>query len=185
MPIGLRDFDIVFINRGKRNESLAFKTGYLLYQLLFKIISGNKINFGNYSMVSKQVMDSISAQYFDHYSAFLSKLKFRKDFIRFDRRKRVNGSSKMNFNGLIMHGLKSLLEYSEELLFFFIRILSVIFFVFVLYGGYALYSYFFSHKAIPGWTSSILTGLVNSILITSGIIVLGLLIVSQRNRKPE
>lgn len=175
-------FEIIFVSRGKRRETISFKIGYYFYKILFKIISGNNIHFGNYSIISKKVLASIHNQNFDHYSAFLSKLKFNKDFLTFDRRKRIGGKSKMNINNLVLHGLKSLIEYSEELLFFFIRLLLLMFIAFFIFGGYVLYSYFISHFAIPGWSSNIALGLINSILITSGIIILGLLIVSQRNR---
>jgi glycosyltransferase involved in cell wall biosynthesis len=178
-----RTSEIIFITRGHRSESLSFKMGYLLYKLLFRLISGTKINFGNYSMVNKKVVEAIVSSNFQHFSAFLSKLKFSKEFIKSDRCKRIGGKSKMTFSDLVFHGLKSLTEYSEELLFFFIRILSFIILIFILVGIYAIYSKFINHTAIPGWTSNILLGLVNSILIITGIIVLGLLILSQKDQK--
>lgn len=180
--VDFEQFDIVFVSRGKREESIAFKLGYFFYKILFKVISGNSIHFGNYSMISKSVLFSIASQNFDHYSAFLSKMKFNKDYLKFNRKKRIDGKSKMKMNHLVLHGLKSLLEYSEELLFFFIRILTFMFLLFFSYGGYVFYCFFISHTAISGWTSTMAMGLISNILITSGIIVLGLLIVSQRNR---
>jgi glycosyltransferase involved in cell wall biosynthesis len=174
--------DITFVSRGTRRQTLTFKAGYYFYKILFKIISGNQINFGNYSMINRKVLDSTCLQNFDHYPAFLSRLKYQKDYIKFDRRNRIDGKSKMNYNSLVLHGLKSLLEYAEELLFFFIRILVVIFLFSVLFGGYVVYGKFISHKAIPGWSSTMALGLINSILITSGIIVLGLLILSVKNQ---
>ncbi len=177
----MKDFDIVFVTRGRREQTLMFKTGYLLYQLLFMIISGTRINYGNYSMISKKVVGIIAAKNFDHYSACLSKLKYPKRSVRFDRRARIGGESKMNYNSLIMHGLWSLIEYAHELLFFFIRVLFGIFLGSVLFGGYVVYGKFISHTAIPGWASTMVLGLINAGLITSGIIVLGLLILSQKN----
>ena len=179
--VEVTDFDILFVSRGKRNETIPFKIGYFLYKILFKVISGNRIHFGNYSMISKKVLDAIVLQNFEHYSAFLSKLKYQKYFLKFDRRKRIDGKSKMNLNTLVLHGLRSLIEYSEELLFFFIRILILMFLMFFFFGGYVLYSHFITHYAIPGWSSNIALGLINSILITSAIIVLGLLIVSKKS----
>ncbi len=175
-------FDIAFVSRGKRSESLSFRIGYFFYKAIFKMISGRKINFGNYSMISKKVLDSVSLQHYVHYSTFLSKLKFKKEFIKFDRRKRIDGKSKMNMNGLVLHGLRSLIEYSEELLFFFIRLLALLFLILFLYGGYVVYSKFINHDAMSGWTSTIAIGLINSILIISATIILGLLILSQKGK---
>jgi glycosyltransferase involved in cell wall biosynthesis len=180
--VKIKDFDIVFVSRGKRKESLFFKLGYYFYRLLFKIISGNKINFGNYSMISKSVVNCIHPQEFVHYSAFLSKQRFKKIFVKFDRRKRIDGKSKMNSNNLIMHGLKSMIEYSDELLFFFMRLLVLISIVMIGYIGYVLYTKFISQKAVSGWSSTITISLVNSMLIISAIIVLGLLIISRKDR---
>jgi hypothetical protein len=177
-----QSFDILFVSRAHRENTIAFKTGYLIYKAIFKLISNNNINFGNYSMISRKVLNSIYLQSYEHYPAFLSKLKFKKESIKFDRRRRIDGFSKMTYNDLIMHGLRSLVEYSEELLFLFIRILFFIIFIFILYGGYSIYSKFISHDAIPGWTSTIALALINSILVISGIIVLGLLILSKKNR---
>ncbi len=88
----------------------------------------------------------------------------------------------MNSNNLIMHGLKSLIEYSDELLFFFMRLLVLISFVMFGYIGYVLYTKFISQKAVSGWSSTITISLINSMLIISAIIVLGLLIISRKDR---
>jgi polyisoprenyl-phosphate glycosyltransferase len=179
--------DIVFVSRGRRMESNKFKVGYFFYRLLFKIISGNRINFGNYSLISKKVLSATVLQNFVHYSAFLSKQKFTKKFICFDRRKRIDGKSKMNTNSLILHGLNSLIEYSDELLMFFIKLLGLLFLTFTSYGVYVLYSKFVSHEAATGWASVILISLINLILIISTFIISGLLIMSQKknNRKNQ
>jgi glycosyltransferase involved in cell wall biosynthesis len=174
--------DIVFVTRGNRSESLFFRISYYCYKILFKSISGNKIHFGNFSMITKKVLNIINIQEFEHYPAFLSKLKYNKNYIQFDRRKRIDGVSKMSYNNLVLHGLKSLIEYAEHLLFFFIRILILLMFVLIIFGFYVLYSYFIKHNAIQGWASTMVLGLINSILITSGIIVLGLLILSQKKK---
>lgn len=184
--VEMSEIDIVFVSRGKRKESFGFKFGYFIYKIIFKVISGNTIHFGNYSMITRTVLESIQQQEFIHYSAFLSKLKFKKGYLKRDRRFRIDGKSKMSYKSLIFHGLNSLIEYAEDLLFFFIRILLLLLTVFTLFGGYILYSYFISNKAIIGWTSIITVSIINSILITLGIIVLGLLFVSNKNiRKKE
>ena len=180
--VGMNDFEIVFISRGKRKVGLGFRLGYAIYKLLFKMISGNAIDFGNYSMINRNVLNVVRQNGFQHYSAFLSKLKYKKEFLKYDRKKRHDGRSKMNYNNLVQHGVKSMVEYAEELLNFFIRILFFIIFVFILYGGYIVYSKFISQDAIPGWASSVTIGLINSMLITSGIIVLGVLILSRKNQ---
>jgi len=177
---GITGKDIVFVRRGKRSESVLFKTFYALYKLLFRVISGSPIYFGNFSMISRRALTSINRQEYVHFPAFLSKTRFTKSHIRVDRRKRIDGNSKMKFDSLVMHGLLSLIEYSEQLLFFFIRILMAMLLFLAGVVGYVVYEKLIMDRAILGWTSTMAIGLLNGVLITSGIIVLGLLMVSQR-----
>lgn len=174
--------DITFVTRGKRLESIKFKIGYFFYKKIFKIISGNKINFGNYTMVSENVVIALVNQNFIHYSAFLSKLKYTKSYICFDRMKRINGQSKMNINSLVLHGLNSLIEYSEELLLFFIKILLYFFVIMGIYEISVFYNKFISHKALSGWTSTITLSFVIIILLISSIITIGFLLLSQKQK---
>ena len=173
---------ITFVTRGKRKESLKFKIGYYFYKILFKMISGNKINFGNYSMIKINVLNSLVEQNFIHYSAFLSKMKYNKKYICFDRNKRIDGKSKMNSNSLVIHGLKSIIEYSEEILFFFMKLLIAVFLLMSIYEGYVFYDKFISHKAISGWTSTITLSFIIIMLVIATIIILGLLLISQKER---
>jgi hypothetical protein len=126
-------------------------------------------------------LQAVSLQTFFHYSAFLSKLRFQKQEIQFDREKRIDGKSKMNYNNLVFHGLKSLIEYSEELLF---SLIKVFLFIIVALFGYSLvilYKKFISKEAVTGWTSTLGTNLFNSLLIILGTILISLLILSMKN----
>ncbi len=180
--IEIPKFDIVFVTRGRRKESLKFKLGYFFYKMLFKIICGNNINFGNYSMVNSKVLFAICHQRYFHYSAFLSKTRFSKSYIQFDRQKRIDGKSKMNYNNLVYHGLKSLIEYSEEVLFFFLKLfVLVMLFLFFLIGN-ILYNKFITHKAIQGWASTLGGIFFNSLLTIVGIVIISLFLLSLKGK---
>ncbi|MFM7021357.1 MAG: glycosyltransferase [Flavobacteriales bacterium] len=180
--IEIPKFDIVFVSRGKRKESWKFKLGYFFYKLLFKIICGNNINFGNYSMVNSRVLFAICNQRYFHYSAFLSKMRFSKQYIQFDRQKRIDGKSKMNYNNLIYHGLKSLIEYSEEVLSFFLKLFFFLVIVTVFIIGSILYKKLISHEAIEGWASTLTGIFFNSLLTIIGIVVLSLYLLSLKGK---
>jgi len=173
--INIENNDIVFVSRRKRNESLIFKLCYFAYRLLFRIIAGKKINFGNYSMISDSVMDIIKDRPFIHYAAFLSKLKVRYTTISYDRKKRAGGKSKMGMKRLMVHGLKSLIEYSEELLFLFLKIFVLLAIALFISICIVIYIKLFTDKAIPGWASSLTLMLFNSMLISLGFFVIGLM----------
>jgi glycosyltransferase involved in cell wall biosynthesis len=179
--VDFTDFEAVFVTRGKRQESLLFKISYSAYKTLFKLIIGKKLNFGNYSMINENIRQSIIAKNFIHYSAAISRLKISTEYIQFDRKKRISGTSKMNFRSLFMHGLKSMVEYSEEFLYFFIKILFLLILLSLLYITVILYKYFITKTAITGWSSTVLFGAINAILTSAGIIFIGLLNLKQNN----
>lgn len=161
-----KDKKIVFAQRKKRQESMAFKTGYFFYKYLFYFLTGQKISFGNFSIVPKSLLGKVVHQnnIWNHYSGGIiqSKIPFTK--VLLDRGKRFKGVSKMNSNSLIIHGLSSIAVYFDFLSLRILRcslygiILCFISVVFILYQK------LFTDSAVPGWASSL-------ILIISGIIL--------------
>jgi glycosyltransferase involved in cell wall biosynthesis len=185
---GIETFDIVQVERGKRHESLKFKVGYFFYKLLFGLVTGKYISFGNFSMISPLVLRSIHNQSFFHYAGFLSKQKFKKQKVRFDRQKRIDGKSKMSYKGLVLHGLNSLIEYAEEILYFLLKTFVFVLFLVLSLGIFVLYSKFVTHKALYGWTSSVGMNLVIAAIIICSTIIIGLLLLSIKktiNQKNE
>lgn len=170
-----KKLSIVHVSRGKRNESLVFKTGYLFYKLLFKIVTSKEMNFGNYCIIDSRIRNALSNNNFTHLPAFLLKMPANKDYIISDRKKRLSGKSKMNLQSLVIHAFKSFVEYSEALLMIFFK-LSVVLFVFILFlTGVILYKKYISNEAILGWTSTMLSIFINSLLISLGFLILGIL----------
>jgi hypothetical protein len=157
---------IIFAQRKKRQESVFFKTGYFFYKYLFYFLTGQKISFGNFSIIPKKLLSKVVHQdnIWNHYSGGIIQSKIPFDMVQLDRGKRYNGVSKMNFNSLVIHGLSSIAVYFD---FLSLRILR-----YSLYGIgicfasvlFILYQKLFTENAIPGWASSL-------ILIISGIIL--------------
>ncbi|WP_242919875.1 glycosyltransferase [Pontibacter liquoris] len=182
----IQDADIVFVTRGKRQESLGFKLGYFFYRVLFALVANSKVNFGNYSMISHRALEAVLGQSFVHYSAFLSRLRLSRRDIKYNRLRRLDGQSKMNFQSLVMHGLKSLIEYSDKVLLFFIKFFIVVLLGLLGVAGFILYVKLFTDNAVLGWASTLGTSLFNASLIILGIIVLGLLLLNINDKsKPH
>ena len=160
------DRKIIFAQRKKRQESLAFKIGYFFYRYLFYFLTGQKISFGNFSLIPKKLLSKVIHQnnIWNHYSGGIIQSKIPFDKVLIDRGKRYSGVSKMNMNSLIIHGLSSIAVYFD---FLSLRILR-----WSVYGilicctsvAFILYQKLFTTNAIPGWASSL-------ILIISGIIL--------------
>jgi glycosyltransferase involved in cell wall biosynthesis len=178
---GINKYDVVFVSRGRRKESVTFKIAYFLYKILFKLITNRQINFGNYSMISPKVLNSIADKHFFHYSAFLSKQRFNIQKINYDRNKRLKGKSKMGFKNLLIHALKSFIEYFEELIFFQVKVFIIIFIVFMSLSCYIAYSKLIAKNAIIGWSSNIIIGLINGLLIMFSSIIISTLLMTIKN----
>ncbi len=162
----LGDRKIIFAQRKKRTESFFFKIGYFVYKHLFSGLTGQKINFGNFSCLPKRLLRKIVVQesLWNHYSGSIIQSKTPYDKVLLDRGKRYAGHSKMNFTSLILHGLSSISVYFDSLS---VRILKLSLFG-VLLCFLAVISIlsvrFFTDQSIPGWASSL-------ILIIFGIIL--------------
>lgn len=176
---------IIFAQRRKRQESFLFKFGYTIYKKLFKLFTGQKINFGNFSIIPEALLSKVVHQnnIWNHFSGGVIQSKIPFDKVLLDRGKRFHGVSKMNFYNLTIHGLSSISVYFD---FLSLRILK-----FTLYGilfcassiVYILYQKLFTTNAIPGWASSltlILTGIMLQ-LFTVTLIVLLLQLSSRKN----
>ena len=168
-------FDLVQVVRGKRNESLFFRIFYSIYKLFFLVIIGKKLNFGNYSLVKPKLINSAVENSFSHLAAFLNNQRGTKVQVVWDRSKRIDGESKMNFTNLFYHAVNSFAENAQNLLFVFIK-LSILLLVSIMFLiAIILYKKFITDEAILGWSSSLLAILFNSLLISLGVFVIGLL----------
>lgn len=177
------DASIVLVARGSRSGPLWFKLGYSMYKQLFKLMTGRTFGFGNFSMIDRRVLGAVLERPFVHYAAFLSKQKAITKVITSDRRKRIDGSSKMNLRSLTDHAFRSLIEYSEEVLAFFMK--AFVLLTFVLIGSIACIVgiKLFTPYAIPGWASTLSLSLFNSVLICLGFFAMGLLLVNNAHAR--
>lgn len=175
------NYDVVFVTRGKRKENLTFKISYFFYKILFKIITGKQINFGNYALISTKVLNAIAEKHFFHFSSFLSKQRFKIEYIQYDRNKRLKGKTKMGFKNLLIHALKSFIEYHEELIYFQIKVFIIMILTFGSISGYILYAKYYAHTALIGWSSTLIVGLINGILIIFSSIIISTLLMTLKN----
>jgi glycosyltransferase involved in cell wall biosynthesis len=175
--------DIVHVVRGKRQESTLFKVSYGIYKVIFKTVTGKRMNFGNYCMISRKILESAIYHTFTHFAAFLSKQRGTREQIIVAREKRLDGVSKMSFKGLLSHAFKSFVEYGEDMLLIFLKSFIVIMILFILAISNVIYQKFVANTAILGWASVVAIGLLNMAIISIGFFVLGILLLNLSNQK--
>jgi glycosyltransferase involved in cell wall biosynthesis len=176
--VSINKSDIIHVVRGKRKENISFKFFYKIYKLIFRSITSRKINFGNYCLINKRLVESTAQTSFIHFAAHLSKQKAKTSTIMYDRRKRTDGVSKMNLTSLIYHAFKSFIEYAEDLLMVFLKLFIIIVLSIIAIVGFVLYEKLFTDNAILGWASTLTIGLTNMAIICLGFFVIGILLLN-------
>lgn len=178
---------IVFAQRKKRQESALFKSGYFVYKNIFYWLTGQKINFGNFSCIPYKLLKKVVVRenLWNHYSGSIIQSKLPFDKVLIDRGKRYAGASKMNFTSLVLHGLSSISVYFDSLSVRILKLsmVGVSFCLLSVVG--VLYIKFFTDSSIPGWASNLILIIFTIILQLSSVtlIVLLMQLSSRKNIK--
>jgi hypothetical protein len=110
--------DVVVAQRKSRVETLRFKIFYLAYKMLFRLMTGKKISFGNFMALKTHAVRRLVAmqELAIHVAGTVLASKLRTGICPLDRGARYAGQSKMNFVGLALHGFKGLMVFAEDVL---------------------------------------------------------------------
>jgi polyisoprenyl-phosphate glycosyltransferase len=146
---------IVFARRTKRQESGTFRFFYTIYKMIFRMLTGIWIQFGNFCIIPASSLKHIVhvSEIWNHFSGGVIKSKMRYASIPLERGHRLQGSSKMNFPSLIIHGMSAVSVHIEtvavRLLLFSVVMIAVAGAGILVVSGIRLFTPF----AIPGWAS--------------------------------
>ncbi len=147
---------IVAAGRARRSESRLFRLGYAAYQLLFWVMTGRTIRFGNFSaftLASAQRLARMSDTW-NHLAAAMLRSKLPVEVVPTSRASRYRGRSHMAFPALIAHGFSAFSVFSEYVfarLFLFSCLLAVL----ALGSGAAVIAIrLLTTLAIPGWATT-------------------------------
>lgn len=157
-----REFCVV-ARRGKRVESLTFKASYRLYKLLFRMLTGKQINFGNFCLLSRNYARRLVrvAELWNNLPAAILRSKLPIRSVEVDRAQRYAGKSKMNLTSLVVHGLSGISVYAETI---FVRLLISVLGLFGLSAvtivTVAILRFFFPLHATPGWATTVSFGVI-------------------------
>ena len=148
----------IVAQRSERSESVLFKSFYALYILVFRLMTGQRINFGNFTVLQPAHVRRVigNAHIWNNFPAAALHSRIAVEYVPTRRGKRYAGQSRMNFIGLVTHGLGAISVHSEAV---FVRILFAslaLLLVSVGLGGAALYMKLFTSLAIPNWATTVL-----------------------------
>lgn len=153
---------VVTANRAERSEGPVFRAGYAAYKALFRLLTGQRIAFGNFGLLPRRAVEALvhRPELWNNLPAAIIRSRVPCHSIWTRRATRYRGTSKMNLVSLIVHGLSAISTYGDVL---FARLLVVS----LALGGLSALGIvtvlgirLWTDLAIPGWTSYMITALV-------------------------
>jgi polyisoprenyl-phosphate glycosyltransferase len=178
---------IVLAERTKRSETLRFRFGYFLYKLLFRVMTGRTINFGNYSLLPMPAIRRLvhMPELWNHLAASVIRSRFPYRTVPVPRGIRYHGKSTMNLASLIVHGLSAMSVHTDLI---FVRVLlgaSLLAVVSAVGIAAVAGIRFVTDLAIPGWATTV-TGDLLIILIQALVTMLAisLMMLAGRSNRP-
>lgn len=145
----------IFAERSRRSESFVFRVFYRLYRHLHRALTGVKVRVGNFSILPFEYLSTLVAmsELWNHYAAAIFRSKLAYSMIPIPRGNRIAGGSRMNFVGLVSHGLSAISVFGDivgvrlliaSLLGSFLAALGIVAVVAIR---------IFTNLAIPGWAT--------------------------------
>ena len=157
---------IIFAKRSKRSEGKLFKFGYMSYKIVHYLLTGIKVEVGNFSIIPYQMLNRLMgvSEIWNHYAAAVFHARLPLELIPLPRGKRIAGKSRMNFISLVVHGMSAISVFGETVA---VRLLCFVgLLVALTLAGLAVTVFvkFFTDLAIPGWATN-LTGILSIVLL--------------------
>lgn len=119
---------IIFARRTRRSEGGVFRAFYFLYKVIFNLLTGREIAFGNFSLIPCSLLNRVAhlPEIWNHFAAGIMRANIPWSSIPTQRGKRYGGKSSMNFVALVIHGLSAISVYIEILT---VRLMLFAFFI--------------------------------------------------------
>jgi len=146
---------VVFARRAERSESRVFKMFYSLYKVIYFLLTGAKVRFGNFSVVPYDLLLKlvVVSEIWNHYAAGVMKARIPYVEIPTKRGKRLSGDSRMNFVSLVIHGLGAISVHSDVIGVRALAAMLSLILVSLVGILVVVILRLFTDLAIPGWAS--------------------------------
>jgi glycosyltransferase involved in cell wall biosynthesis len=148
---------LIFAQRTKRSENRKFRLFYWLYKKFYKVLTGQNIRVGNFSIIPHKILSRVVvvSELWNHYAVGVLKARVPYTEICCVRGSRLAGRPQMNFVSLVTHGLSAISVYGDVV---GVRLLVASLILIVLTAMIILTVIgikLFTTLAIPGWASYI------------------------------
>ena len=149
---------IIVAQRVARSEGLFFKSFYFFYKNLFQFVTGQAIDFGNFSLIPAAQLRHLNAmtETWNHLAASIVRSRIPLVRVPTYRAKRYAGSSSMNFISLVLHGFAGMSVFIDVFLVRLVMILLGLGVLGVLITIVALMINMSHPEEIPSWFNLVL-----------------------------
>ncbi len=163
---------VVLARRAQRSKSPAFRFWYFVYKLVFHLLSGQAISFGNYSLIPMSAVQRLvhMPELWNNLAACILRSRLPYTTVPTVRGNRYTGRTTMNLVSLVVHGLSVMSVHSDVI---FVRALLVAALVALAsIAGIAAVTItrFATDLAIPGWATTAVGNLL-IILVQTVVII--------------
>jgi hypothetical protein len=109
---------IVVAQRRKRSEGLVFRCFYALYKLAFRIMTGQRIDFGNFCLLPRASLCALihDPAIWNNLAAAITRSPMPRIALPVERGVRLAGKSRMNLQSLLVHGVSAMAVYADYVL---------------------------------------------------------------------
>lgn len=158
---------VVFAERTRRGEGPVFRLGYAVYRYAHLVLTGLPVKFGNFSVVSASALDRlvVSSDLWNHYAATVVKARVPYRTIPTARARRLAGRTRMNWVGLVVHGLSAMAVFADRIGVRLLLSSLLLTGLAVLGTGAAVAASAFTDWAVPGWAGVASAALGFSLLL--------------------
>ena len=178
---------VVLAQRTQRSEGLGFRIGYVAYKLLFRLMTGRVIDFGNFCLLPISVVRRLvhMPDLWNNLPAAIMRSRLPRVAVPTMRGIRFAGRSHMKLPSLVLHGLSAMSVYADQI---FVRmllgaglagtvtVLGTIIVVIIRFG---------TSFGVPGWASTMIGDLFIVLMQTIIIAVATtLMVLGNRSQRP-
>ena len=178
---------VVLAQRTRRSEGVIFRIGYAIYKMLFRVLVGRTINFGNFCLLPMSVVRRLvhMPDLWNNLPAAIMRSRLPHVAVPTVRGVRHAGQSHMNVPSLVLHGLSALSVYVDQI---FVRVLlgtAAAAAITVLGALIVVIVRFSTSFGVPGWASTMIGDLFIILMQTIVIAVATtLMVLGNRSQRP-
>ena len=149
---------LIAAGRAQRSEGALFRISYSIYKRVFRLLTGQDISFGNFSLIPMHLAKRLVCvpSLWNHFAATLLRSRLPLSLVPSVRGRRYAGKSKLNFVNLVVHGLSAISVFSDAMLTRLLLFFALATSAGMLAAIVAVALRLFTDLATPGWASSVL-----------------------------